>query len=262
MAATAAATTYGPARIGAYNVHPGAQLFPMMDIDTYEALKAELHRPNGQLNPIWVQGNVLLDGRNRLQACLELGLPPYIEEYTGDLDPCAFIESQNLIRRDLTVDQKAVILVELHKVDAALAAAAAKAAGQKQGGRGHKKINSAPISGPSLAAAKSQAKNARSTVGRLAARAKVSRHKIQQAINVVTATPAAAAQVKSGKIKLAQAAKQVPKPVAKSKGGQSYLDAKTKLLSQIRHVFKKFPQQQQDLETAIVAAIQQSLRKP
>jgi ParB-like chromosome segregation protein Spo0J len=63
-------------------------LFPLLaDDDTdFDALKSSIQE-RGQLLPILVQGDVLLDGRNRLRACLAAGVKPRIEEYSGPLPP-------------------------------------------------------------------------------------------------------------------------------------------------------------------------------
>jgi ParB-like chromosome segregation protein Spo0J len=54
-------------------LHPLAELFPPMSDDDYRALKADIAR-RGQLNPITVQHDQVLDGRHRWRACCELGI--------------------------------------------------------------------------------------------------------------------------------------------------------------------------------------------
>jgi ParB-like chromosome segregation protein Spo0J len=93
-----------------YTTHPAAMLFPMMTKEEYRDLKASI-AASGLMVPILKQGTVILDGRNRYQACKELDLEPTFEEYTGD-DPAMEIFRRNFIRRNLTTDQKATILVK------------------------------------------------------------------------------------------------------------------------------------------------------
>ena len=77
--------------------HPMAEAYPLMEGEAFEALKADV-AANGQRNPIWLFGGKILDGRNRYRACVELGIEPRCEEYTGD-DPAGFVESMNDHRR-------------------------------------------------------------------------------------------------------------------------------------------------------------------
>jgi ParB-like chromosome segregation protein Spo0J len=58
-------------RIGNYRLHPVASMFPLMQGDEFEKFKISIQE-RGQLEPIVVQGNLVLDGRNRLRACQEL----------------------------------------------------------------------------------------------------------------------------------------------------------------------------------------------
>src|SRR5215471_9839613 len=168
-----------PVQIGKYKLHPAAQLFPELDIGAYGHLKTSIEHI-GQQNPIYVQGDVLLDGRHRLRVCLELGITSDVVEYTGPLSPADLIEAMNMRRRDLTADQRAQIQADILTIQHAEQMKAAQLAGTKTGGRGHKK-NSIPVSVSSLAPTPSMAKAARTTVGQIAAKAKVSRHKAAQA---------------------------------------------------------------------------------
>jgi hypothetical protein len=90
-------------------VHPVAQLFPMLDRGELAEL-AESIRQNGLLTPIRIDPNgVLLDGRNRLRACEMAGVEPRFEVYNGD-DPVEFILAANIDRRHLTAGQCALII--------------------------------------------------------------------------------------------------------------------------------------------------------
>ena len=50
----------------------------------------------------------ILDGRNRFNACKEVGVKPRFREYKGE-DPLAYVMSTNLKRRHLTESQKAIV---------------------------------------------------------------------------------------------------------------------------------------------------------
>jgi len=136
---------------------------------------------SGVLDPIVVQGDVLIDGRNRMKACLDLGIEPPVKEYDEEIDVYRYIINKNLRRRDLTPDQRAAIAAKASAWHTAERARLRMIEGAKEGGRGHKK-NPEMNSSPGLAEPKTRAKDARSTVGQIAQEAKVSHHKAAQAV--------------------------------------------------------------------------------
>jgi hypothetical protein len=73
---------------------------------------------NGLRNPITLFEGMVLDGWHRYRACsmIEDGeVRLHIVEFPPELDPVAFVRSQNYHRRHLTAGQKAVAEVELSK---------------------------------------------------------------------------------------------------------------------------------------------------
>jgi len=78
--------------------HPAALVFQAMNDDRYRELVADI-KLNGQLEPITVYDGMILDGRNRYRACLELGIEPVTRHYDGD--PWSFSWSLNGARRDV-----------------------------------------------------------------------------------------------------------------------------------------------------------------
>ncbi len=98
--------------------HPIANLFPMMNNDEYAALVADIHQ-HGQREPIWLLDGAILDGRNRWQACRDLGIRPLTRDYTGTNDTASlitFVVSLNLKRRHLNSGQRAVVALDIEKV--------------------------------------------------------------------------------------------------------------------------------------------------
>lgn len=91
--------------------HPVANIFPLMTGAEYDALVSDIAE-HGQAEPIWLCDGMILDGRNRYRACLELGLVPDVREYSGD-DPQAFVVSLNLHRRHLTREQRDEVIRQL-----------------------------------------------------------------------------------------------------------------------------------------------------
>lgn len=98
-------------------IHPYADMFPMLPDDDLDALAADIS-VNGQRHPILLTfDGVLVDGRNRLEACKRAGVEPKFR--TIDADPVAVIIAENMQRRDLTQGQKAhlaVAAVNLHNL--------------------------------------------------------------------------------------------------------------------------------------------------
>lgn len=93
--------------------HEYADLFPMIEREDLERLKEDI-KTHGQLQPVIMLNNKILDGRNRYTACMELGITPKLEEYTGD-KPFEYVISTNLKRRHLNESQKAVLSLSVEK---------------------------------------------------------------------------------------------------------------------------------------------------
>lgn len=98
-----------------YKIHPVATAFPMMSKAEFDALKEDI-RVNGQREPIVFWKNMLVDGRNRLKACEELGIKPDESELMDETDPIAWVISHNLHRRHLSESQRAMVAAELAKM--------------------------------------------------------------------------------------------------------------------------------------------------
>lgn len=99
-------------------VHPAADIFPLMQGDEFADLVQDI-KANGLLEWIWVTpAGELLDGRNRVRACIAAGVAVQSRVYEGD-DPVSFAVSLNMKRRHLTTGQKAAVAADLEKVYAA-----------------------------------------------------------------------------------------------------------------------------------------------
>ena len=79
-------------------LHPLCELLPVMKPADFQKLKNSIAR-EGQLVPITLYEGRILDGRHRERACLEIGLIPKYEEYTGH-DPVGFVCAANFDRRN------------------------------------------------------------------------------------------------------------------------------------------------------------------
>ena len=92
-------------------IHKIAKLFPTLAGDDLRRLAEDIEA-NGQLVPCVKDGDVLLDGRNRIAACKLVNVEPQFEEFKGD-SPVAFIIGANINRRHLTPSQKAALAVQI-----------------------------------------------------------------------------------------------------------------------------------------------------
>lgn len=92
-------------------VHPVAELFPMLDDEELQEL-ADGIREYGLLEPlVYDAEGVLIDGRNRLAACRIAGVEPTFAILNGE-DPVAFILEKNVKRRHLSVGQRAIVTAQ------------------------------------------------------------------------------------------------------------------------------------------------------
>jgi hypothetical protein len=94
-------------------VHPAADCFPFIDGLAYTEFKGNI-QASGQIEPLKICARtfLLLDGRNRLRACLELGIQPKYE-LVDIADPYGYIIGANITRRHMDDRQRAAIAVEL-----------------------------------------------------------------------------------------------------------------------------------------------------
>lgn len=95
-----------------FPIHPAAELFPMMSETEFQEMKEDI-RLHGQSDDILMWNGQLLDGRNRLRACTELGIEPSWIELDLSLDPVVWVLSHNLHRRHLTTSQRAMVADKL-----------------------------------------------------------------------------------------------------------------------------------------------------
>jgi polyhydroxyalkanoate synthesis regulator phasin len=98
-----------------YEIHPAANIFPMMTPEEYDGLKADI-LANGQREWAVLCDGKLLDGRNRMRACKELSVELECCELEPGTDPISYVLSKNLHRRHLTQSQRAMCAAEVAKL--------------------------------------------------------------------------------------------------------------------------------------------------
>ena len=96
-----------------FKPHPLSDVFPMSDEDSYRALVKDI-KEHGLREPIMIFDGKILDGRNRLKACIEAGIEPETKEFKGD-NPEDFVHSANINRRHLSKNWLAITAAEWTK---------------------------------------------------------------------------------------------------------------------------------------------------
>jgi ParB-like chromosome segregation protein Spo0J len=96
--------------------HPAADAFPMMEEEELEELAQDI-KVNGLQQPLVVEPingeMVLIDGRNRREACRRAGvIPDYV--LLDNPDPVAYILSANVHRRNLSKGQRAMAVARIY----------------------------------------------------------------------------------------------------------------------------------------------------
>jgi hypothetical protein len=124
---------------GPLPAHPLADMLPIGTKAEMKSLEQNI-KEHGLLDPIDLYQGKVLDGRRRQSCCLKAGVKPIYRDYTGG-DPAAYVISKNLLNRELTASQKALIayrLLSYFEEEAKQRQLAGKGA-DGSGGRGHKK---------------------------------------------------------------------------------------------------------------------------
>ena len=126
--------------IHGYKIHPTAAAFPLIEGGEYASLVASV-RSSGLRDPIaYILGadasdQVIVDGRNRLRACIDAGVKPTFTCLQAK-DVETYIIDKNLHRRHLTESQRAMV--------------AATIANIRNGANQHSKNDGVPIGTPSM----------------------------------------------------------------------------------------------------------------
>ena len=93
------------------NWHPAANVFPLMSLEEFQELKKDI-KEKGLLEPIVIYKDLIIDGRNRLKACHQLGIEPKFIEFNSNQSVSEYVISKNLHRRHLNASQRAVVALE------------------------------------------------------------------------------------------------------------------------------------------------------
>lgn len=175
-------------------IHPAANVFPLGSDAELDELAADI-RAHGLHHPIVLYDGDVLDGRRRLRACKLAGVEPRFEEWDGRGSPTDFVVSENVRRRHLTTEQRALAALALMPLYEAEAKEALRAAGRSSApGRPKPEVSVPQVSrGP-------QARD------RAAAAVGVSGSTVQRAARIVERDPELARQLRDGEITVGAAA--------------------------------------------------------
>lgn len=113
-------------------VHPVADALPMIKGAAWDEFVEDI-RANGLKNPIdLLPDGRVIDGRNRLKACRQLGIEPIYRTVTED--PTTYVMTMNIHRRNLDASRKSALAVSIMAHTEAAKAAKRKALGSSRGG--------------------------------------------------------------------------------------------------------------------------------
>jgi hypothetical protein len=167
-------------------VHPAANMLPLLSENEFQELKADI-AARGLREPIEVKNDFIIDGRHRYRACRDLDIEPTVQEYDGDPeDLIAEIVSRNILRRHLTADQRAELVVKMCG-DRLRAEAKARVKAHQFGAK------------PTAALKPAQPRTRGRTAERIAAMAKVGRDTARRALRTHKDGAAPKAKVKPDK---------------------------------------------------------------
>jgi ParB-like chromosome segregation protein Spo0J len=189
--------------ISGYVVHPAADVFPLLQGDDFDHLVESIVK-NGVQHPIVVwrghDGDVLIDGRNRLRAAEEarrlghdVAIP--VTEWKDDgRNVAEWIWDTNARRRQMTEDGIALASAAIAPLIAKEneARQAATKFDSEKASKAAKARHAVDTKTDPPQKRDAKQKNARSTVGQVAAKAGTSIHKARQAVAVQKAIEAGA----------------------------------------------------------------------
>lgn len=103
------------AKFEEFPVHRAAAVLPLVTGAKRDSLTASVRR-RGLTDPIVIHEGEIVDGRNRLRACLDAGVEPRFVIWTEDGSVVDWIIAKNLERRHLNEQQRAMIAAKLATV--------------------------------------------------------------------------------------------------------------------------------------------------
>jgi N6-adenosine-specific RNA methylase IME4/ParB-like chromosome segregation protein Spo0J len=175
-----------------YEFHPLANIFPLIEGQAFEDLKADI-QAHGVREPIWIYQGQILDGRNRYRAAKAVGAELNVKQWEGDEDGAlSMVLSLNLKRRQLTPGQLSFVALSIEEYEAELAK-------KRQGSRSDivERIPQSSDSGKARAKA--------------AAAVGVNDRYVQDAKRIAAKAPELVEQIQAGTMTIPEAIKEIKK---------------------------------------------------
>lgn len=141
-------------KVGNWELHPACVLLPPLGPEEFSELLVSIEQL-GQLEPIarWAKDGSILDGRNRLEACLKLGREPIMQDVETD-NPFEWVWARNIDRRHVEPGRRAALRLEFNRgmLELLEAAAQRKKSGLRRGRPRVAEDDSAEAAEPAVAA--------------------------------------------------------------------------------------------------------------
>src|SRR5208282_4143677 len=206
--------------------HPIADEFPSMPETEYQELLQDI-RVNGLKESIIMHEGMILDGRHRAKAVVELGwdIDDYCEDYDADQDgdPAKYVISRNIRRRHLSVGQRAgIVLAILDRVGG-------KPVGRPTKGNGEheEETSTGELDGPATAPATTDvpvvAKKAKGglKLEEAAATAGIAARRVTEVKEIKKISPKIAKEVTSGQKSINKGLQEAKKKLLEAEHGKS-----------------------------------------
>jgi N6-adenosine-specific RNA methylase IME4 len=180
-------------------------LIPPLRLDERAELEASIQQ-DGCRDPLTVWSGTVIDGHNRYEICTRLSVPFEVveKEFDSKVDALIWIRRNQLARRNLTDDQRAINAERLRQLESQRVKAqrSAKAAEQREVNAGRKEVLSDNAT-DKIPAVK------RDTRKEMAENTKLPERKLRGAALVIKERPDLADKVEQGEIKMADAVREI-----------------------------------------------------
>jgi len=174
-------------------------LIPPLRLDEREELEASIQQ-DGCRDPLTVWSGTVIDGHNRYEICTRLSVPFEVveKEFDSKVDALIWIRRNQLARRNLTDDQRAINAERLRQLESQKVKSAAATARNLQRSKSDNVSDHEPDKKPKRDTRKEMAENT-----------KLPERKLRGAALVIKERPDLADKVEQGEIKMADAVREI-----------------------------------------------------
>ena len=174
-------------------------LIPPLRLDERAELEASIQQ-DGCRDPLTVWSGTVIDGHNRYEICTRLSVPFEVveKEFDSKVDALIWIRRNQLARRNLTDDQRAINAERLRQLESQKVKSAAATARNLQRSRSDNVSDHEPDNKPKRDTRKEMAENT-----------KLPERKLRGAALVIKERPDLADKVEQGEIKMADAVREI-----------------------------------------------------